>query len=117
MTLPFTHIPQRMKIKFVYFILLCFNAVPVRTGIVDCFSPQELLVRWQLNYKKHCRVLPGTYYEIHDKLDPPNSMVARTHKGIALGPTGKLQGSVKFYCLNIGRVLKRRSFIAMQMPQ
>jgi hypothetical protein len=32
------------------------------------------------------------------------------HKGIALGPIGNLQGSVKFYCLNMGQVLKCRSF-------
>jgi hypothetical protein len=106
-----------MKIKFVYFIVLWLNAFLVRTGISDWFSPQELLVRWRLDYKKHCWVLPGTYCEIHDKTDPSNSMVAWTHKGIALGPTGNLQGSVKFYCLNTGRVLKRRSFTAMPMPQ
>jgi hypothetical protein len=106
-----------MKIKFVYFIVLWLNAFLVRTGISDWFSPQELLVRLRLNYKKHCWVLLGTYCEIHDKLDPLNSMVACTHKGIALGPTGNLQGSMKFYCLNTGRLLKRRSFTAMPMPQ
>ena len=40
----------------------------------------------------------------------------RTHEAIALGPTGNLQGSVKFYCINTGRVLKRRSFTPMPMP-
>ncbi len=115
--LPFMHIPRQMKIKFVYFIVLWLNRFPVRTGVSDRFSPQKLLVRWQIDYKKHCRVLPGTYCEIHDEPDPLNSMVAWTHEGIALGPTGNLQGSVKFYCLNTGRVLKRRSFTAMPMPQ
>ena len=43
-------------------------------------------------------------------------MVPRTHEGIALGPTGNLQGSVKFYCLNTGRVLKRRDFTEIPMP-
>jgi hypothetical protein len=33
-----------------------------------------------------------------------------------LAPTGNLQGSVKFYCLKTGRVLKHRSFTAMPMP-
>jgi hypothetical protein len=113
----FTHIPRCMKIEFVYFIVLWLKAFPVRTGISDWFSPPEILVRWQLDYKKHCRVLPGTYCEIHNKPDPSNSMVACTHKGIALGPTGNLQGSMKFNCLNTGRVLKRRSFTAMPMPQ
>jgi hypothetical protein len=43
-------------------------------------------------------------------------MTPRMHKCIALGPTGNLQGSVKFYCLTTGRVLKRRSFTPMPMP-
>jgi hypothetical protein len=105
-----------MKIKFVYFIVLWLNALPVRTGISDWFSPRELLVRWGLDYKKHWWVLSGTYCEKHDKLDPSNSMVTWKHKGIALGPTGNLQGSMKLYCLNTGRVLKRCLFIVMPMP-
>jgi hypothetical protein len=43
-------------------------------------------------------------------------MAWRTHESIALGPTGILQGSVKFYCLTARRVLKRRSFTSMPMP-
>jgi len=42
-------------------------------------------------------------------------MTPRTHEAIALGPTGNLQGSVKFYCIHTGRVLKRRSFTPMPM--
>ena len=30
-----------------------------KTAIKEAFSPRELLVRWWLDYKKHCRVLPG----------------------------------------------------------
>ena len=115
-TLPFSNIPKRMKIEFVYFMVLWLNAFPVRTGISTTYSPRELIVRWRLDYKKHCRVLPGTYCEVHDEPVPTNTMTIRTHEGIALGPTGNLQGSVKFYCLNTGRVLKRREFTEMPMP-
>jgi hypothetical protein len=105
-----------MKIEFIYFMVLWLNAFPVKSGISQTFSPRELLLRWRLDYKKHCRVLPGTYCEVHDKPVPTNMMAPRTHKVIALGPTGNLQGSVKFYCINTGRVLKRRSFMPMPMP-
>jgi hypothetical protein len=74
------------------------------------------LVRWRLDYKKHCQVLPGTYCEAHDEPVPSNSMEPWTHETIALGPTKNLQGSIKFYCLNNGRVLKRCSFTPMPMP-
>jgi hypothetical protein len=45
-----------------------------------------------------------------------NTMGWRMHEAITLGPTGNLQGSVKFYCINTGRVLKRRPFTPMPMP-
>ena len=105
-----------MKIEFEYFIVLWLNAFPIKSGISSTFSPQELLVRWRLDYKKHCQVLPGTYCKVHDEPVPTNTMTPQTHKCIALGPTGNLQGSVKFYCLTTGRVLKRRSFTPMPMP-
>jgi hypothetical protein len=115
-TLPFTYIPKRMKIEFIYFVTLWLNAFPVNNGISTKYSPRELLLRWKMDYKKHCRVEVGTYCEVHDEPNPSNTMIRRTHEAIALGPTGNLQGSVKFYCLNTGRVLKRRLFTQMPMP-
>jgi hypothetical protein len=114
--LPFDNIPWRMKIEFLYFIVLWLNAFPVKTGVSVIYSPWELLVCWRLDYKKHCRVLPGTYCKVHDEPLPSNMMVPQTHKGIALGPTGNLEGTVKFYCLNTGQVLKRHSFTPLPMP-
>ena len=43
-------------------------------------------------------------------------MAPQMHQGIALGPTGNLQGTVKFYCLNKERVLKWHSFTPLPMP-
>ena len=91
-----------MKIEFVYFVILWLNAFLVQSGISQTISPWELLLRWRLDYKKHCRVQPGTYCEVHDEPVPTNTMAQRTHKAIALGPTGNLQESEKFYCINTG---------------
>ena len=74
------------------------------------------MVHWKLDYKQHCRVLPGKYCEVRNKPMPANTMVPRTHAAIALGPMSNMQGSVKFYCMNTGRVLKQRSFTMMVMP-
>ena len=115
-TLPFEYIPRRLKMEIIYFVVLWLNAFPVKTGVSSVHSPRELLVRWKLDYAKHCRVLPGTYCEVHDKPSPSNSMTPRTHDCIACGPTGNLQGSVKIYCLTTGRILKRRSWTALPMP-
>ncbi len=52
-TLPFCYIPRRMKIKFIYFIVLRLNVFPLRTGVSATYSPRELLIRWRLDYKKN----------------------------------------------------------------
>jgi hypothetical protein len=105
-----------MKIEILYFIALWLNAFLAKNGISAVYSPREMIIRWKMDYKKHCRVEVGTYCEVHDEPSPSNSTVSRTHDGIALGPTGNLQGSVKFYCLNTGRILKRRNFTPMPLP-
>ena len=89
-TLPFDHIPRRMKIEFIYFCVLWLNAFPVKSGISSIHSPRELMVHWKLDYKQHCRVEPGTYCEVHNEPVPSNSMTPRTHAAIALGPTGNM---------------------------
>ena len=38
-TLPFENLPQRMKIEFVYFMVLWMNAFPVKSGESDKISP------------------------------------------------------------------------------
>jgi hypothetical protein len=96
---PFECIPQRLKMEFIYFVVLWLNAFPVKMGISAIYSPRERVVRWRLDYKKHCRVLPGKYCKAHVESLPSNTTTTRTHECIACGPTGNLQGSVKFYCL------------------
>ena len=114
--LPFQYIPQQLKIEFMYFVVLWLNMFPVKTGISGVYSPCELLVRWYLDYKKHCCVLPGMYCKVHNEPIPSNTMTPHTHWGIVCSPTGNLQGNVKFYCLKTGRILKRWSFTPLPMP-
>ena len=101
-TLPFTYIPRRIKIEFIYFVTPWFNAFPVKSGVSETFYPREILLRWRMDANNNCRVLPGSYCEVHDDPKTSNTTVSRNHEGIALGPTGNLKGSVKFYCLNMG---------------
>ena len=55
-TLPFSSIPKRVKIKLIYFIVFWLNAFPVRSGISRQFSPREIILRFQLDIRKHCRM-------------------------------------------------------------
>ena len=51
-TLPFTYIPRRTKIEFIYFVRLWLNAFPVKSGVSETFSPREILLRWRMDAKK-----------------------------------------------------------------
>jgi hypothetical protein len=115
-TLPFTDIPCRMKIEFMYFVVLWLNVFPVMNRILSTFLTRELLVRWKLDYNKHCWVLPGTYCKAHDEPSPSNTMMPCIHETMAFGPMGNLQGGVKLYCLTTGQLLKRRSLTPLPMP-
>ncbi len=44
-THPFSHVPKRMKIEFVYFIVLWLNAFPVKNGISLVYLPREFIIR------------------------------------------------------------------------
>ena len=115
-TPPFTYTPRQMNTEFIYLVTIWINAFPAKSGVSEIFSTREILLRWIMDAKKHCRVLPGSYCKVHDEPNPTNTTVRRTHEGIALGPTRNLQGSVKFYCLNTGQVLKQRAFTEIPMP-
>ena len=44
-TLPFTYIPRRMKIEFIYFVTLWINTFLVKSCVSETFSPREILLR------------------------------------------------------------------------
>ena len=75
------------------------NAFPVKSGAMAQLSPRELINRHKLDAKKNCCKLFGVYCEVHDEPETTNTMMQHTHEAIAMGPTGNLQGSYKFLCL------------------
>ncbi len=101
-TLPFKRLPKLMIIELIHFVTMWLNYFPVANGISKKWSPRELLRRHKLDAKLHCQAPFGAYCEIHDE---PSISNTRTHAAICLGPTGNLQGSYKFVCLETGRKL------------
>ncbi len=74
------------------------------------------MIRLKADFKKHYRVLFGSYCKVHDEPDPSNTMEPRTHEAIALGPSGNLQGTVNFFSLDTGLVIGRWEFMCIPMP-
>ncbi len=116
-TLPFKKLPRLILTELIYQVVLWLNAFPLKnSGVSANLSPRELVIRHKLDFAKHCRAQFGSYYEVHDKPVPTNSMISRTTPSIVLGPTGNLQGTYKFFSLETGKKIKRRRFSPYPMP-
>jgi len=47
----------------------------------------------------------GDYVEVHEESNITNLMTPRTRPAICMGPTGNIQGSLKFMCVESGKKL------------
>ena len=70
----------------------------------------------KLDYSKKCRLLFGSYVQVHDEPSPINSPTARTVGAITLGPTGNIQGGCKFLNLQTCKNITRRNWTHLPMP-
>ncbi len=72
----------------------------MKSGVSEKWSPRELISRYKLDAKLHCKTPLGAYGEVHTDPDITNTMEPRTKWGILLLPTGNMQGSYKFMSLS-----------------
>ena len=119
-TLPyrFKALPNAIIKAMLYNVILWMNAFISPQGVSETYSPRELVLRRQLKWKLHARANFGCYFEAYDEPGPneTNTQAERTVACINLGPTGNFQGTHKFFNLATGRVIKRRSFKELPMP-
>ena len=69
-----------------------------------------------LDYNTDCRISYGSYVEASPDYDITNTMDTRTVPCIALGTTGNMQGSLRVFDLNSGKVLVRCTAKEMPFP-
>jgi hypothetical protein len=58
----------------------------VKSGVSEKWSPRELISRYKLDAKLHCKTPFGAYGEVHTDPDITNTMEPRTKWGILLSP-------------------------------
>jgi hypothetical protein len=93
------------------------NAFIWKKGVSPFLSPLTILEGVVLDYNLHFQVIFGEYAHTYEVTT--NDMKRRTVGAIALGPTGNLQGGIRFYSLITGRILQRdkNSYTPMKMPE
>ncbi len=115
-TLPFKKMPRLVLIELIYHVVLWLNAFPAKSGVSEMLSPREIVYRHKLDFAKHCKLLFGTYCEVHDEPTRTNTMATRSTPAIVLGPMGNLQGTYKFLSLATRKKVKRCAFTPYPMP-
>ena len=116
--MPVKELPSIIIKRMVLNAVLFLNAYVDKQGISEEYSPRELILRWQLHWKRHCKYHFGAYGEAYDDPDPTitNTQQLRSRSVICLGPTGNMQGSFFFLDLNSKAVIKCRKFVKFPMP-
>eukprot|EP00804_Cyclotella_cryptica_P026251 CCRYP_019831-RA/>CCRYP_019831-RA protein AED:0.41 eAED:0.28 QI:0/0/0/1/1/1/2/0/498 len=116
-TLLFSALPGCILIESIVFIVMRLNAFPTKTGCSTVYSPRAILTKTSLDWKHHCRVPFGSYCQVYTDTRPHNSSTEQTVNAICMGPTGKFQGSYKFYALDTCQKIVRHQFTHLPMPK
>ena len=65
-TLPFKRMPRLMLIELIYHVVLWLNAFLAKSGVSETLSSHKIVYWHKLDFTKHCRLLFGTYCEVHN---------------------------------------------------
>ena len=114
--LPFEFLPNLMIRSLFTNMVMMINAHIDKQGISDIFSPRELVLRWQLDWTKHCCAPFGIYCIAYDDPSKTNMQEDRATEATCHGPTGNHNGAYKFLSLKTGKVIKRRKFDVIPTP-
>ena len=78
--LPYSYIPSQITSHLIYFVIMWLNAMLSGNGILHKYSPREIFTGRHLDFKKHCKIVSGSYVEAHDEPNITNNMNPRNHK-------------------------------------
>ena len=114
--IPFKKLPKRMVIELIYTIVFYLNSFPWPEGVSQDLSPMSIVEGIVLDYNLHFQVIYGEYAQTYE--GTRNDMTERTVGAIALGPSGNLQGGVRFFSLTSGEVIvrSRKDYDLLPMP-
>ena len=111
------YLHKQIVIRLVYFVTMCINSVPTTLGVSRKYSPREIVTQNKFDFALDCRVKFLALVEASTDAIITNDMIPRTHKCLALGPSGNLQGSVMCFDLDTGKVVTRRTIKEIPMPE
>ena len=113
-TMPFNKLPGMLIVQMVSTCNFWLNIFPPTDGVSRNINPRELITGVKIDFNKHIKAEFGEYVQVHEEHD--NSMKTRTTGALATKPTGNAQGGHWFYSLTTGRMLDRKQWTSLPMP-
>eukprot|EP00804_Cyclotella_cryptica_P009736 CCRYP_011246-RA/>CCRYP_011246-RA protein AED:0.32 eAED:0.32 QI:0/-1/0/1/-1/0/1/0/207 len=106
--MPVKELPSIIIKRMVLNAVLFLNAYVDKQGVSEEYSLRELILGWQLHWKRHCKYHFGAYWEAYDNPDLTitNTQQLQSRRFVCLGPTGNIQGSFFFLDLNSKTMIK-----------
>lgn len=92
----FSIIPRVMKIALLKNEVFWINMFPRRSSTSRTLGARTIVQGSMLDYRIHCRVLFGSYYQVHKDRKITNTMEPRTTGAITLHNLGNTQGGYYF---------------------
>ena len=112
---PFKWIPNMILIHTVYYCVFWLNAFPNHSDNLG-FSSREIVTGLSTDYKRDCKVDPGSYVEASTDAIITNNNTQRTTSCVDIGPAGNRQGSIKCVDIMTGKILVRRNVTQLPWP-
>ena len=110
----FRTLPGRIVVEMAKYCVFWLNMFPAKSRVSPDLSPRAIITGLEADYNKHCKLEFGSYVQTHEEHD--NSMKSRTTGAIGLRPTGNSQGGYYFYSLSTARILRRKHWTELPIP-
>ena len=98
-------LPKQMVMQLMNNVSFYVNAFVWRQGVSQVLSPLTIMEGTVLDFNKHFHVIFGEY--VHTYEGTTNNMKLRTVGALTLGPSRNLQGGIRCFSLETGKIFHR----------
>jgi len=114
--LPFNRFTKLMTTRALEHVVNMLYAFSAKNGVSTTLSPRNIVQDRPDLSKNELLLEFGTCLQVHLHPGVSNTTAPRTVEGIALGPTGNVQGDWYFQNLETGDQLHARSWTELSLP-
>jgi hypothetical protein len=102
-----------MLVHMVLYTVQFMNSFPHKGGLKH-YPPRAIMTGAQLHMSQ-LQLKFGSYCQAAEDVTPCNSLAARMHGAIAMGPSGNMSGGQCFLALDIGKSIVRHCWKELPM--